>query len=61
LYPGETASIVGLAERLHRSQSDAIRYVLLDALLRLSQEEPAPGVLNLKKMKEIKVRAHDTN
>jgi hypothetical protein len=38
----ERAAIVALAERLHRSQSDAVRFVVLEAARQLTQQDHIP-------------------
>jgi len=40
----ERQSIIDLAARLQRSQSDAVRFVVIEAVKQLAQADPAPAL-----------------
>lgn len=42
--PNERLAIANLAERLQRSQSDAVRFVVVEAAKQLTKADPAPVI-----------------
>lgn len=49
---GERRAIANLAERLQRSQSDAVRFVVVEAAKQLTKADPAP-INQPKEQKEL--------
>jgi hypothetical protein len=54
LNKDERLAIADLAARLQRSQSDAVRFVVIEAARQLSQADPAPVIFLPIKVQEIK-------
>jgi len=50
----ERLAIADLAERLHRSQSDAVRYVVVEAVKQLAQTDPAYALSTRSAAQEVK-------
>ena len=50
----ERQAIADLAARLQRSQSDAVRFVVIEAAKQLSQADPVPALSTQSAAQEIK-------